>query len=66
METPITTTATIIAPFSEIFRATLPNGKEVLAHRGKDFTDPIEIGNQVTVELTPYDLSRARIVAVVK
>ena len=48
-----------------MFRVELQNGLEVLAHiSGKMRMHFIRIlpGDKVTVELTPYDLSRARIV----
>ena len=48
-----------------MFRVELDNGHEVLAHiSGKMRMHYIRIlpGDKVTVELTPYDLSRARIV----
>jgi translation initiation factor IF-1 len=47
------------------FRVKLENGHEVLGHiSGKMQMHYIRIlpGDRVTVELTPYDLSRARIV----
>lgn len=47
------------------FRVQLENGHEVLAHiSGKMRMHYIRIlpGDKVTVKLTPYDLSRARIV----
>ena len=47
------------------FRVELSNGHKVLAHiSGKMRMHYIRIlpGDKVTVELTPYDLSRARIV----
>ena len=47
------------------FRVELENGHEVLAHiSGKMRMHYIRIlpGDKVTVQLTPYDLSRARIV----
>ena len=47
-----------------MFRVALPNGHEVLAHiSGKMRMHYIKIlpGDKVTVDLTPYDLSRARI-----
>jgi translation initiation factor IF-1 len=47
------------------FRVRLKNGHGVLGHiSGKMRTHYIRIlpGDKVTVELTPYDLSRARIV----
>ena len=48
-----------------MFRVELDNGHEVLAHiSGKMRMHYIRIlpGDKVTVELTPYDLSKARIV----
>jgi len=48
-----------------MFRVELQNGHKVLAHiSGKMRMHYIRIlpGDKVTVELTPYDLSRARIV----
>ena len=48
-----------------MFRVELTNGHKVLAHiSGKMRMNYIRIlpGDKVTVELTPYDLSRARIV----
>jgi translation initiation factor IF-1 len=46
------------------FQVELENGHQVLAHlSGKMRTNYIRImaGDKVTVELTPYDLTRARI-----
>jgi translation initiation factor IF-1 len=48
-----------------MFRVELENGHEILAHiSGKMRMHFIKIlpGDQVTVELSPYDLSRGRIV----
>jgi len=48
-----------------MFRVTLDNGHKVLAHiSGKMRMHYIKIlpGDKVTVDLTPYDLSRARII----
>jgi translation initiation factor IF-1 len=48
-----------------MFRVELENGHKVLAHiSGKMRMHYIRIlpGDKVTVEMTPYDLSRARIV----
>ena len=57
---------TITEPLpNAMFRVELENGHEVLAHiSGKMRMHYIRIlpGDKVTVELTPYDLSRARIV----
>jgi translation initiation factor IF-1 len=47
------------------FRLALPNGHEVLAHvSGKIRMHYIRIlpGDKVTVEMSPYDLTRGRIV----
>jgi len=47
------------------FRITLENGMEVLAHLcGKMRMKNIRVlvGDEVTVEMSPYDLSKARIV----
>jgi len=47
-----------------VFRVTLDNGHKVLAHiSGKMRMHYIKIlpGDKVTVELSPYDLSRGRI-----
>lgn len=46
------------------FRVTLDNGHEVLAYtsgRMKKYRIRILAGDRVTVEMTPYDLSKARI-----
>ena len=48
-----------------MFKVALPNGHEVLAHiSGKMRKNWIRIavGDKVTVEMSPYDLSKARIV----
>jgi len=48
-----------------MFRVELPNGHKVLAHiSGKMRMHYIKIlpGDKVTVELSPYDLNRGRIV----
>lgn len=47
-----------------MFKVELPNGKQVLAHiSGKMRMHYIRIlaGDKVTVELSPYDLTRGRI-----
>jgi translation initiation factor IF-1 len=67
MENVITTTATIIGPYSDIFEATLPNGKKTLAHFSRStlhLRDAVEAGTQVQVELTPFDFDVARIVSI--
>ena len=57
---------TVVEPLpNAMFRVELENGHKVLAHiSGKMRMHYIRIlpGDKVTVELTPYDLSRARIV----
>lgn len=56
----------VIEPLpNAMFRVELPNGHRVLAHvSGKIRMNFIRIlsGDRVTVELSPYDLSRGRIV----
>ena len=56
---------TVIEPLpNAMFRVELPGGKKVLAHiSGKMRMNYIRIlpGDKVTVELSPYDLSRGRI-----
>ncbi len=50
---------------SAMFRVTLENGHEILAHlSGKMRMNKIKIlpGDKVKIELTPYDLSKGRIV----
>ena len=57
-------TVTDVLP-GTMFRVELPNGTHVLAHiSGKMRKNFIRIvpGDRVTVELSPYDLSKARIV----
>jgi translation initiation factor IF-1 len=68
MENCITTTATILGPYSDIFEAALPNGKKTLAHFSRatlHLRDQIAPGVKVSVEMTPYDFDVARIVAIV-
>ena len=49
-----------------IFRVALPNGHEVLAHVSgemrKNFIR-LNVGDKVKVEMSPYDLGKARITA---
>ena len=56
-------TVTQVLP-GTMFRARLANGHEVLAHISgkmrKNFI-PISVGDRVTVEMSPYDLLKARI-----
>ena len=47
-----------------MFRVELPNGREVLAHisgKMRRHFIRIAVGDKVDVELSPYDLSKARI-----
>ena len=60
----LTGTVTQVLP-GTMFRVALPNGHEVLAHiSGKMRKNFIRIlpGDRVLVELSPYDLTRGRIV----
>ena len=65
-EEPIRVEGTVVELLpNTMFRVELPNRHRVLAHiSGKMRLHFIRIlpGDKVTVELTPYDLSRARIV----
>lgn len=64
-EESIEVTGTVIEPLpNAMFRVQLENGHKVLAHiSGKMRMHFIKIlpGDQVTVELSPYDLTRGRI-----
>ncbi|HMA58883.1 MAG TPA: translation initiation factor IF-1 [Halanaerobiales bacterium] len=64
-EEPIEVQGTVIEPLPNAkFKVELENGHEVLAHvSGKMRMNYIRIlpGDKVTVELSPYDLSRGRI-----
>lgn len=49
---------------NSVFRVKLENGHEVIAHIGgrlRKFTIKIIMGDTVDVEMTPYDLTKARI-----
>jgi translation initiation factor IF-1 len=64
---PIRTTATIKEKREDgkTFIVTLPNGKTSLGHsqlKHKDYRDSLEIGDVVTVEMTPFDFEKARII----
>ena len=56
---------TVVEPLpNAMFRVELSNGKQILAHiSGKMRMNYIRIlpGDKVTVELSPYDLTRGRI-----
>jgi len=64
-EDPIEVEGTVVEPLpNAMFRVELDNGHKVLAHvSGKMRMNYIRIlpGDKVTVELSPYDLSRGRI-----
>lgn len=65
METPIRTSATILAPQAGIYVAELPNGKKVLAHLSRQLRESgasFPEGTRVAVEMTAYDFDIARIV----
>jgi translation initiation factor IF-1 len=61
---------TVIEPLpNAMFRVELPNGHKILAHiSGKMRMHYIKIlpGDKVTVEMSPYDLTRGRITYRVK
>ena len=61
----IQVTGTVVEPLpNAMFKVELDNGHEVLAYiSGKIRTNFIKIleGDKVTVELSPYDLSKGRI-----
>jgi translation initiation factor IF-1 len=65
-EEPITLEGKVLETLpNAMFRVELPNGHRVLAHvSGKMRMNFIRIlpGDMVTLELSPYDLSRGRIV----
>ena len=65
-EDSIEITGTVIEPLpNAMFRVELENGHKVLAHiSGKMRMHFIKIlpGDKVTIELSPYDLTRGRIV----
>lgn len=61
----ITVEGTVVEPLpNAMFRVKLPNGHIVLAHvsgKMRKFFIRILPGDKVTVELSPYDLTRGRI-----
>lgn len=64
-EEPITVEGTVVEPLpNAMFTVELENGHKVLAHvsgKMRKFFIRILPGDQVTVELSPYDLTRGRI-----
>mgnify|MGYP002725830038 CR=1 FL=1 len=65
-EEAITVEGTVVEPLKNaMFRVKLPNGHTVLAHvsgKMRKFYIRILPGDTVTVELSPYDLTRGRII----
>lgn len=66
-DTPIRTTATIteIREDGCTFILTLPNGKTTLGHtqlKNIAYVRALKIGDPVTVEMTPFDFNKARII----
>jgi translation initiation factor IF-1 len=52
-----------------LYRVELPNGKVILAHLSKDLADAsasFEVGDELLLELTPFDFDQARILGSVK
>lgn len=48
-----------------MFRVKLENGHEIIAHTAgkmRKFRIRVMVGDEVTVEMTPYDLTRGRII----
>ena len=64
-EEPITVEGTVVEPLpNAMFRVELDNGHKVLAHvsgKMRKFFIRILPGDKVTVELSPYDLTKGRI-----
>jgi translation initiation factor IF-1 len=64
-EEPIVVEGTVVEPLpNAMFRVELDNGAKVLAHvsgKMRKFFIRILPGDKVTVELSPYDLTRGRI-----
>jgi translation initiation factor IF-1 len=59
----VTGTVTQVLP-GTMFRVALPNGHEVLAHisgKMRKHFIRISVGDKVQVEMSPYDLNKARI-----
>ena len=61
----IHTTGEVLEVRSEVlYRVSLPNGKEILAHLGKEQKEAgatYEVGQNLLLEMTPYDFDGARI-----
>ena len=65
---PITTTGTITdSPEPKLYHVSLPNGKIAIGHVAKahiHLHKDLKVGVTVKLELTPFDLSKARIVGI--
>jgi len=65
----IHTTGEILERCGEVlYRVSLPNGKRILAHLGKELKDggaAFEPGQSLLLEMTPYDFDTARILGAV-
>ncbi len=70
MEIPISSTATITAVLGpRTFHIRLPNGKLAIGHLADHMpspSPPLNPGDLVALELTPYDFDHARIVSVIR
>ena len=64
---PLPATARITGRLASLaFHATLPNGKPIVAHLPRSLSHlaaGLSTNSEVRVEISPYDLDRARIVA---
>ena len=62
----IHTTGEVLEIRSEVlYRVSLPNGKEILAHLGKELKEcgtTYALGQSLLLEMTPYDFDGARII----
>jgi translation initiation factor IF-1 len=69
-EPPILTTAIVLEPGRDrLYPVALPNGKRCLAHIPpwlKDEIPPLEVGQRVRMEMTPYDFNTGRIAGLVE
>ena len=67
---PITTTGTIVdSPKPKVYHVALPNGKIAMGHVQKAMIhlhENLKEGVQVSLELTPFDFSKARITRIIK
>ena len=66
-DSPITTQGTVISRRDErTFKVELKNGKIILGHTPKcliETRDQIKDGDTVTLEMTPFDFEKGRIIA---